>query len=64
MNSDILVISTKSLGASNNKEMFEVIEKNKLENLLEEAFNVEYSIIKYLFLNGVINEDWIDLMHR
>jgi hypothetical protein len=40
-----------------------VIENEKMTQDIEQEFGVKYEIIKYLFLNGVIKQEWINLLH-
>jgi hypothetical protein len=61
--SDIIMLGTKHYGAKNVKEALLVIENEKMTQDIEQEFGVKYEIIKYLFLNGVIKQEWINLLH-
>jgi hypothetical protein len=61
--SDIIMCSAKYYGAKNVKQALEVIEFEQMTHDIEKEFGVKYEIIKYMFLNGVIKQEWINLLH-
>lgn len=61
--SDVLLYSAKDKGASNIRTAFSIFEKLQWEELISNEFGVDYEIIKYLFEEGYINEDWVNLLH-
>jgi hypothetical protein len=63
-NSDILIKSTKKGGASNIKEAFDVIEIKKWQSIIQMEFNIKYEIIKQLFERGIINENYVNIIHK
>jgi Ca2+-binding EF-hand superfamily protein len=61
--SDIIMHSAKYYGAKNIKDALNVIENEKMTQDIEKEFGVKYDIIKYMFLTGVIKQEWINLLH-
>lgn len=61
--SDIIMSSAKYYGAKNIKEALEVIENEEMTQDIEKEFGVKYDIIKYMFLTGVIKQEWVNLLH-
>ncbi len=62
-NSDVLMLVGKSLGATNISQSLDVLQKKNLTREIEIEFGVKFEIIKYLFLKGVIKQEWINLLH-
>ena len=61
--SDIIMMAAKNKGAKNIVEAIEIFERNEWTFILENEFGVKYEVIKYLFTEGVIKNEWIDLLH-
>lgn len=61
--SDIIMYSSKHFGAKNIEEALNVIENEKMTQDIEKEFGVKYDIIKYMFLTGVIKQEWVNLLH-
>jgi hypothetical protein len=61
--SDIIMHSAKYYGAKNIKDALNVIENEKMTQDIEKEFGVKYDVIKYMFLTGVIKQEWVNLLH-
>jgi hypothetical protein len=61
--SDIIMFSAKYYGAKNVKDALNIIEIEQMTQDIEKEFGVKYEIIKYMILNGVIKQEWINLLH-
>jgi hypothetical protein len=61
--SDIIMCSAKYYGAKNLKDALEILESEKITQDIEKEFGVKYDVIKYMFLSGVIKQEWINLLH-
>jgi hypothetical protein len=62
-NSDVIMLAAKNKGAKNIVEALEVFENNKWTSIIEEEFGVKYEVVKYLFVMGVIKQEWVNLLH-
>lgn len=63
-NSDILLKSAKSIGAKNIIDSFRVFEEQGWEDDITSEFEVDYGIIKWLFMTNKINPNWVDMLHN
>ncbi len=63
-NSDILLKSAKHLGAKNMIDSFRVFEEQGWESDITKEFEVDYSIIKWLFITNKINSNWVNFLHN
>jgi hypothetical protein len=63
-NSDILLKSAKQLGAKNMIDSFRVFEEQGWEDDITKEFEVEYDIIKWLFVTEKINSNWVNYLHN
>ena len=63
-NSDILLKSAKHLGAKNIVDSFRVFEEQGWEADITKEFEVDYSIIKWLFITNKINSNWVNFLHN
>ena len=61
--SDIIMFSAKFYGARNIKEALEVIESESMTQDIEDEFGVKYDVIKYMFIMGIIKQEWVNLLH-
>jgi hypothetical protein len=61
--SDIIMLSAKFYGAKNIKEALEIIENENMTQDIEDEFGVKYDVIKYMFIMGIIKQEWINLLH-
>lgn len=62
--SDILIYSSKPHGATTIREAFDIFEENSWDSIITDEFGVDYSVIKFMFLSGVINESWVNILHK
>jgi hypothetical protein len=62
-NSDVIMLAAKNKGAKNIIEALQVFENNKWTSIIEEEFGVKYDVVKYLFIMGVIKQEWVNLLH-
>jgi hypothetical protein len=63
-NSDILLKSAKQLGAKNMIDSFRVFEEHGWEDDITKEFEVDYDIIKWLFITEKINSNWVNYLHN
>lgn len=61
--SDIIMNSAKYFGAKNIREALDVIETEEMIQDIEKEFGVKYDVLKYVFLMGVIKQEWVNLLH-
>lgn len=61
--SDIIMISAKFYGARNIKDALEIIENENMTQDIEDEFGVKYDVIKYMFIMGIIKQEWVNLLH-
>jgi hypothetical protein len=61
--SDIIMLSAKFYGAKNIKEALEVIESEDMTQDIEDEFGVKYDVIRYMFIMGIIKQEWVNLLH-
>jgi hypothetical protein len=61
--SDIIMLSAKFYGAKNIKEALEIIENENMTQDIEDEFGVKYDVIKYMFIMGIIKQEWVNLLH-
>jgi hypothetical protein len=61
--SDIIMSAAKNKGGKNITEALEIIEKNNWTSVIEEEFAVKYDVIKYMFVMGIIKNEWVDILH-
>jgi len=62
--SDILMRSAKTLGATNIRQAFQMFESKNWQSIIGSEFGVDFTIIKYLFESGRINENWVNILHK
>lgn len=60
-NADIIVKGTNQTII---REALVTIEEWNAESTIKEEFGVEYSIIKYLFEENIIKQEWINILHK
>lgn len=61
-NLNIIIIGSRASDLTN---AFEQIEgSNSLQQFIIDEFGVGYEVIQYLFDQGIIKQDWVDLMHK
>jgi hypothetical protein len=63
-NSDILLKSAKVLGANNMIDSFRIFEEQNWENDITHEFELDYEIIKWLFVTNKINSNWVNFLHN
>lgn len=63
-NSDILLKSAKHLGAKNMIDSFRIFEEHGWEDDITKEFEVDYGIIKWLFVTEKINSNWVNYLHN
>lgn len=61
--SDIIMLSAKFYGARNIKDALEIIENENMTQDIEDEFGVKYDVIKYMFIMGIIKQEWVNLLH-
>lgn len=61
--SDIIMNSAKYFGAKNIREALDVIETEEMIQDIEKEFGVKYDVLKYIFLMGIIKQEWVNLLH-
>ena len=61
--SDIIMLSAKFYGAKNIKDALEIIENENMTQDIEDEFGVKYDVIKYMFIMGIIKQEWVNLLH-
>lgn len=62
--SDILMRSAKTLGATNIRQAFVMFEMKNWQSIIGKEFGVDFDVIKYLFESGIINENWVNILHK
>jgi hypothetical protein len=63
-NSDILLKSAKQFGAKNMNDSFRVFEEQAWEEDITQEFEIDYEIIKWLFVTEKINSNWVNYLHN
>jgi hypothetical protein len=63
-NSDILLKSAKQLGAKNMIDSFRVFEEQGWQDDITKEFEVDYDIIKWLFVTEKINSNWVNYLQN
>jgi len=61
--SDIIMYAAKNHGAKNIKDALKIIENEEMVKDIEDEFGVKYDVIKYVFIMGIIKQEWINLLH-